>query len=218
MKIIINEKQEYVIAKHLFLETIQFQGKDIVCVDIQPEYASYISFDLYEWGEFINECGLNNQIIFLYNGYYSLGMINENEYYNWLYETCGINEEVLNDAIFFDKGYAYFRYCIDEGINDEDIVKLVRFMVKYNISDSRELNDQELWDVFMSENGLDLEEIRELLEFADDMISIPELMDEMKKLNNIIIMGGGINECLKEVIIALDALNKTYNIIDKFCY
>jgi hypothetical protein len=33
-----------------------------------------------------------------------------------------------------------------------------------------------------------------------------------------VLCGGGINECLKEVEIALDALNKTYTTFDRFTY
>jgi hypothetical protein len=218
-KIILTEKQEYNIAKMLFLEYIEnLMGKTIISVDIQPEYEDNISFDLYEWGEYINMLGKNNRIVFLYNGQDTLGMVSEDEYKMWLYEFCGIDEEILYNSIFYDKGYAFFRYCIDEGIDDENIVKLVQFMMKHNINDSRDLTNNELWDMFIEEYDMYVEDVRELLEFADDMIYIPDLMDALKPLNNITIMGGGINECLKEVIIALDALNKPYNIIDEFCY
>lgn len=51
-----------------------------------------------------------------------------------------------------------------------------------------------------------------------DMISIPDLMDELKSLNNIIITGGAEKECLKEVEVALDALGKKYTKMDEFVY
>ena len=40
----------------------------------------------------------------------------------------------------------------------------------------------------------------------------------LKKYNNIYMMGGGINECLKEIEIALKALNKPYELNKKYCY
>ena len=49
--------------------------KTIINVDIQPEYEDYITFDLYEWVEYINKNSTNNDIIFLYNGEDTLGMI-----------------------------------------------------------------------------------------------------------------------------------------------
>ena len=57
-----------------------------------------------------------------------------------------------------------------------------------------------------------------LLENAGDMINIPDLMDFLKNYSNIVLLGGGVNECLKEVEIALLALNKNFNVINKFTY
>lgn len=43
-------------------------------------------------------------------------------------------------------------------------------------------------------------------------------MDYLSNKSNIILLGGGINECLKEVEIALLSLDKNYNIMNKFTY
>ena len=59
----------------------------------------------------------------------------------------------------------------------------------------------------------------ELLEFSDDMINIPDLMDFLTDIRgDITLIGGGVDECLKEVIIALDALDKPYNVDHKWTY
>lgn len=71
----------------------------------------------------------------------------------------------------------------------------------------------------MQEYDYDESEIRDLLEIVDDMVSIPDLMDFLKNYNNkLVLCGGGINECLKEVEIALMALDKKYNVLTKFTY
>jgi hypothetical protein len=70
----------------------------------------------------------------------------------------------------------------------------------------------------MEETGHDQNDVRELLENAGDMISIPDLMDFLRNYNNIVLTGGGINECLKEVEIALLALNKPFNILRQYTY
>lgn len=128
----------------------------------------------------------------------------------------GVNEEVINNSTFFDKGYAFFRYCIDSGIDHDQIVNLVNFMMKNNINDSRELDENDFWDKFIEEYGD--EDIRELMEMSDDMIYIPDLMNFLKDKSNIILTGGGIDECLKEVEIALMVLNKPYQILEEFTY
>jgi hypothetical protein len=157
-----------------------------------------------------------NSITFLYNGK-ELGMVSENDYKYWLIEN-GLKERNLDAIRFYDKGYAFFRYCMDEGIEEQEIVNLVKYMIKNNINDSRDI-DEEMWQGFMSEYGYDSSEIRDLLEPADDCINIPDLMDYLQKYSGkIIICGGGINECFKEVEIALSALGKPYNVLTEYTY
>lgn len=124
-------------------------------------------------------------------------------------------DKVLDYADFFDKGYAFFRYCMDENIDDDEIISLIKFMIEKNINDSRDLN-AEFWDDFSARYNHG--EIRDLLEFSSDMINIPDLMDYIKYFNNVILLGGGITECLKEVELAFMALNKPYNILKEFTY
>lgn len=191
-------------------------GKTIINVDIQPEYQKWITFNLNQWVEFINESSESNRIVFLYNGEDTLGMISLSDYQMWLMD-LGIDESVIDSAIFYDKGYAFFRYCMDNSIDENDVAQLVRFMISHNINDSREI-DEEMWNQFMEATDNSLEDIRGLLENADDMISIPDLMDFLDRFSNIVLTGGGINECLKEVEIALLAMNKPFNILSKFTY
>ena len=190
-------------------------GKTIINVDIQPEYQSAISF-IDEWVNFINESDENNRIVFLYNGQDTLGMVSESDYINWLFD-LGIDEDVLNNATFYDKGYAFFRYCIDNSIDEDAIVDLVKYMLTNDITDSRDI-DEDMWNDFMNTTDHSRQDVRDLLENAYDLINIPDLMDFLQNKNNITLTGGGINQCLKEVEIALLALDKPYSIISEFTY
>ena len=205
-----NKKSERKINESLF------NNKTIINVDIQPEYKDYITFDLYEWSKFINNNSDKNDIIFLYNGYDTLGMVEETQYKEWLID-LGIDEDVIYNATFYDKGYAFFRYCMDNSIEEENIVDFVKFMINNDINDSRDI-DEDMWNKYMSEMERDNDDVRDLLENSDDMINIPELMDFIKEYDNIVLLGGGINECLKEVEIALLALDKNYNTVSEFIY
>jgi hypothetical protein len=100
-------------------------------------------------------------------------------------------------------------------MDDESTTNLVRYMISQDVNDSRDL-DEEFWDGFIQTYGN--EDIRELVEFSDDAIKIPDLMEELQGYGNIVICGGGVNECLKEVEIALDALGKPYSKLDQFVY
>jgi hypothetical protein len=191
-------------------------GKTIINVDIQPEYQSYISFNINKWVNFLNESEENNNIVFLYNGQDTLGMVSESEYIDWLFD-LGIDEEVINNATFYDKGYAFFRFCMDNSIDEDAIVDLVKYMMTNDITDSRDI-DEDMWNDFMNSTNHSRQDVRDLLENADDLINIPELMEFLQNKNNIALTGGGVNECLKEVEIALLALDKPYSIISEFTY
>lgn len=202
--------------KKRMLYESRVSGKTIINVDIQPEYQKWISFNLSKWVDFINTSAAQNRIIFLYNGADTLGMVSEDDYQMWLMD-LGIDEDVISNAIFYDKGYAFFRYCMDNSIDENDVAQLVRFMISHNINDSRDI-DEDMWNQFMEETGNSMEDIRGLLENADDMISIPDLMHFLQRFSNIVLTGGGINECLKEVEIALLAMDKPFNILSEFTY
>lgn len=214
----INENKNNKKRKNRLIKESQlFSSKTIICVDIQPEYEDYIQFGLKEWGEFVNESSKNNSIIFLYNGFDTLGMIEENDYKSWLVQDCGIDEDVIYNSDFYDKGYAFFRYCMDNSIDEENISDLVKYMYNNGINDSRYINS-DMWDDYMDKSNHSSEDLRELLEISDDIIRIPDLMDFVKYYNSIILLGGGVTECLKEVEIALNALDKDYEIYDNFTY
>lgn len=187
----------------------------ILSVDVQPEYHKNGFNDNYlkNYVNFINK--QENGIIFLYNGVETLGMVSEKDYIYWLFEN-GIDEQIIESSKFYDKGYAFFRYCIDSGIYEDDVVDLIKYMYINNITDSRDMKNN--WDEFIEIHGHD--HIRELMEFSSDCINVPDLMDYLKtsNVNNCIVIGGGRNECLKEVEIALKALNFNYTAIENLIY
>lgn len=189
-------------------------GKHLCVVDIQPEYQSHIGF-LRDFINFLNENYESlGRLTFFYNGQDTLGMVSEGEYQMWWLEN-GLDEHIIDSARFYDKGYAFFRYCIDEGIDDYQIVNLIKYMIEKDVMVSMDL-DKEFWDEFVERFGD--EDIRGLLEFASDAINIPDLMDELQGYRGVVLCGGGINECLKEVEIALDALGTQYSVLTKYTY
>ena len=212
----LNENKNLNKRKSRLITESEIQGKTIINVDIQPEYLNYISFNLDKWVDFINTNATLNDIVFLYNGADTLGMIDEYSLKDWLID-LGIDEDVVYNATFYDKGYAFFRHCMDNSIDEDNIVDLVKYMIQHNIYDSRDI-DEDMWDNYMEETNHNQQEVRDLLENAGDMINIPDLMDFLKRYSNIVLTGGGINECLKEVEIALLSLDKNYNTLSEFVY
>ena len=189
-------------------------GKHLVVVDVQPEYQDGIYW-LPEFIDYLNQnyTELNN-LTFFYNGAETLGMIDIHDYKNWWYDN-GLEEEIVYNAHYYDKGYAFFRYCMDSGIDEDSISNLVKYMIANDVNDSREL-DKEFWNGFIDEYGGN--DVRDLLEISDDCLWVPDLMEEIITYNNILVCGGGINDCLKEVEIALNALNKPFQTLNNFTY
>ena len=101
-------------------------AKTLIVVDVQPEYADYIG-DVSPYIEEINNYGDYDEVLVLYNGEETLGMIPEWEYRQWLRDN-GVDEDALDEITLYDKGYAFFRFCMDSGIDDEVTSNLVRYM------------------------------------------------------------------------------------------
>jgi hypothetical protein len=207
------------------LKNILLEYGNLVVVDIQPEYEDAFGFKAYEFVEHLFNADYDN-IFYLYNGHDTLDMVTEDELKNWIAENSDGDYDSAYEKMdyirFYDKGYAFFRYCIDEGFANDEIVSLVKFMVERDVNDSREL-DEDFWNDFVDKYKEDINlsplSVRELLEFSDDMINIPDLMDFLKMIRgDITLIGGGVDECLKEVIIALEALDKPYNVDHKWTY
>lgn len=205
--------------RHRMLETAgvnAVQNQNVISVDIQEAYQDYMGFKPWHFGDMINKNFESmNSLTFLFNGE-SMGFPDEEQYRWWLIETCEIQEEITAAAHFYDKGYAFFRYCMDEGIDDDELTDFIKFMIKHEINDSRDI-DEQMWKMFMQEYNY--QDIHDLLEPAEDMINIPDLMEFLEHYRgNLTICGGGINECLKEVELALMVLDKPYNVLTPWTY
>ena len=211
------EENVYKYKKKNFLKESEYSGKELIVVDIQPEYEKYFGFDVYEFTEFLNEYrDTFSKITLLYNGRDTVGELTESEYASWLFEH-GLEEETLDSIRFYDKGYAFFRNAMDHGIDHDEIVRVLAYMAKNDINDSRDLDD-DLWNSYLEENPDDTEVV-EYLKDNEDVINIPDLIDELDDVRSgAFVMGGGRDECLAEVLIALKYLGKQYRLINKFVY
>lgn len=206
-------------TKLLLEETEDY--RNLVSVDIQPVYASAITFDVGEYLRWFAAHPAPNKIYF-YNGE-EYGEQSEAEVRQWLFEQADYDED-LEDFIynleFYDKGYAFFRSCMDEGVDEDLIVKLVRYMLKADINDSRDIDPDHIRETFEES---ELETLENYMDEGGDMLSIPELVrdlvgERIARRGKTLMFGGGLNECLKEVEIAYDALNLPYDIYRPFTY
>lgn len=184
----------------------QLAGRDLIVVDIQPTYENYIhTFDMHEFTEYLNDND-HNSILYLYNGP-DMGFESWNDITYWLMDR-GLEEEKVEEMRSFEKGYAFFRSFMDLGMDEDDLVTLIRYMMDNRIYDSRDISEED-WETL----GIDWE-----YDPDGDMINIPDVMNELKRYHNPILCGGGRDECLKEIEICFRALDKPYELLERFVY
>lgn len=191
--------------------------KELVIVDIQPDYKKYITFNMGSFVDFLNKSYKKyERILYLYNGRETVGLDDQGSITEWLVE-YGLDEEVLNIVEFYDKGYAFLRNAMDQGINEDEIVHLLEYMSSNDLNDSRDL-DEENWNEFSRLYPKDID-IKEYLQDNEDSINIPDVLERIKYIkNNFQICGGGKTECLAEVLILIKLCKKRYSILPQFVY
>jgi hypothetical protein len=125
------------------------------------------------------------------------------------------NEQPIDWSRFqiVDKGYGYFRSWMDQGVSPAAIIRVIRAMYLNRISDSREFEDidPELlprlvgseWDAWMYHDAI-----------TTNWTSIAQL----KRFSGAYIVGGGRNECLREVELLMNVFNIRYKRIDSLVY
>lgn len=117
-----------------------------------------------------------------------------------------------------DKGFGFTRAWIDQGISDRTIIKTIRLMYQNRVNDSRELFGGELSDDY----ALNFEQfIGPEFEhwMLSDVITVNwTSVAQLKRFNGSYIVGGGRNECLREVELLMNAFNIKYRRIDSMVY
>lgn len=109
-----------------------------------------------------------------------------------------------------DKGYGYFRGFMDSGVDPAAIVRLIRHLYQNRLNDSRELEPEVLREILgQSFRDWMLEE-----PFSINWTSVAQL----KQFSGAYIVGGGRNECLREVELLMNAFNIRYKRIDSLVY
>lgn len=181
------------------------RNNNVISVDIQPMYESYINFDLYNFFEWLSA---QRNILYFYNGPETVGIDKEKDIINWMIE-YGYPYEKINDITFYDKGYGFFRSWIDNGIDDRTLQKVILHMINNRFWDSRDIPEEDIKKLL----GQDINF------YYDDSIFVPDIpMNVLKKYSGSYLVGGGIQECLKEVQILMNTLNIKYKLMRRYIY
>lgn len=195
-----------------FRHWFEATGSKLAICDVQPAYQKNIemAFDMREFAEFVNQY---LEIYVMYNGP-ELGYVHDipANIGRWYYK-FGVKKETLQRMKWFEKNYNWFRDLMDaHGAcwHRPYIVKLARYMIINRIWDWRELSEEDIKKLGIPDLTQD-----ELEKWG---FNIPDLAFRIRKLNGADICGGGINECLDEVMILAEAMNVQLNVIDAFTF
>ena len=187
-------------------------GGSLIVVDVQPEYESNTPFDI---DDMLRTAAEYDRVLFLYNGP-EMGMIDEQGLRHYYLEKLDWDQDTFDDlmanASFFDKGYGFFRDVMDSGIcfPRQDIIRLVKYMIDNNLGDIRDLEEEDVDNVGISDLLYD--------DLEDYGFWIPELEEILPRWGGSDIAGGARNECLAEVEILGSALGLSFNQVDQFIY
>lgn len=209
----------------------------VICVDVQPEYCieadvckRIIDFvAVKQTGPvlmFVNaeDQGLTADTISDIRAYWDDTVCPEQDRYSYDSDADDYQENPNCTRInwrrfeIVDKGYGYFRSWMDYGINPASIIRVIRLMYQQRVSDSRELF-----------GGSDSDQYQEGLEkllgsdfeswMLTDGIQIHwTSVAQLKRYSGAYLVGGGRNECLREVELLMNAFNIGYKRIDSLVY
>lgn len=221
---------------------IEGRNHPVIVVDVQPEYSGINDGDenpvfteiiefvaLKQTGPvlmFVNaeDQGLTGDTVQDVVQYWNDTVCPEDDRYSYDEETDEYEENQTCPTInwnrfqIVDKGYGYFRSWMDRGTNPHIIIKVIREMYQQKVNDSRELfggEDDPNYDENM--RALMGNEYREF-DLDDSIIVNWTSVAQLKRFNGAYIVGGGREECLREVELLMNAFNIRYKRIDSLVY
>lgn len=206
------------------------RNTSVIVVDVQPEYSGILDGDENPVFEQIIRF-VNNQTgpVLMFVNAEDQGMTGDTVQDVKLYWEDTIRGEDVdpetnphpinwNRFQIVDKGYGYLRSWIDNNISARTIIKTIRLMYQNRVNDSRELfggEESDDYDVnFQQFFGDEFEPW-----MLDDPISINwTSVAQLKRFSGSYIVGGGRNECLREVELLMSAFNIKAKRIDSLVY
>lgn len=194
----------------------------VICVDVQPEYCG----DNPKCEKIINFVAVQQTgPVLMFVNAEDMGQTGDTvagvrEYWeNTVREITNNydNEQPVNWRRFqiVDKGYGYFRSWMDSGIDPAVIIAAVRELYLQKKSDSRDLT----FPPFNQRTTLQSLIMGAMEELGDDPLIVNwTSVAQLKRFSGAYIVGGGRNECLREVELLMNAFNIRYKRIDSLVY
>ena len=186
----------------------------IIVVDVQPAYSAYDPETCNRIAQFVSK--QTGPVLMFVNAELT-GVTDDTvaDIQHWWDERTDLDWDRVQ---IVDKGYGYFRAWMDNDVDPGAIIRVIRAMYQQNVSSSDQLFggvDREGYDTQMAELVGD--------DYATRMPQDPMTIHwasvaQLKKFNGAYIVGGGRNECLREVELLMNAFNIRYKRIDSMVY
>lgn len=136
----------------------------------------------------------------------------------WMEEEC---ESFYCRLNAITKQYAFFRGLLDAGVDEdnEEIIKLGKFLIKNNLTDAREIEDDskikaQYLKEFKNSSLLNINFNDYSFYLPDDLIQ--DITERVRP--GVTLVGGARNECLKEIRVLLDILDVPYTVLEEYTY
>lgn len=186
----------------------------LLIIDIQNTYKKYISNHIID--NLPQYTSQFDTVFYLYDN------MNGESFYDEILEEWTENESFIESLNQRTKNYGFFRSFMDVGIEDNEIVALIKFMIDEKIFDSRYLRDPEnpeLMEKFIEKfKGYEFMNLSKWehypLFIPDDLVNM--INEDIR--DGVTLVGGGTSACLKEVELLLKALDVSYTVNHEFTY
>lgn len=189
--------------------------RPIIVVDVQPEYSGiYDGEENPLFQEIIDFCKKSTGKILMYvnaeQDQLTRDTINDIKIY---WQDSGYSD--WDRVEIQDKGYGFLRGWMDNGVSDRNIIKALRQMYLLKINDSRQIVDsyddeesQKKWREILNDESIPV----------DPLIIFPKSIRKLKEYEHSLLIGGGRDECLREVELVMNAFNIKYKRVDSLIY
>lgn len=197
----------------------------VIVVDVQPAYASYGPKVCKKIVQFVNN--QTGPVLMFVNAEKD-GMTDDtiDDVAYWWEEQAGLTYDEEDDPVsninwnrfqIVDKGYGYFRNWMDQRVDPKFIIQLIRYMYQHKLNDIRD--DLDGVYKYMTHNPVG----GQIVDWQDWMEDEPFIINwasvaQLKRFNGAYLVGGGRDECLREVELLMNAFNIRYKRIDSLVY
>ncbi|MBU9199985.1 hypothetical protein KTD31_01030 [Burkholderia multivorans] len=175
----------------------------LLIVDVQPQYDAFCGLIAAQVARRINNTVKPVSIMWVGEG---LSNDSEETVREYLCEH-GARPGRLAQAHFIEKGYGFFRGWMDNAVASDDIVKVGKDMLQRGLYSSEDVDLERLY-------AGDVPELPEL-----DLLHRPSFDDgKLRMMDRFETCGGGSAECLAEIELWLQMVDKPFCRLDSMVY